>query len=136
MLGEVAREHQPTHHRCFVIRFRSGDESGCKDGRHQYRALSRRELTSVAATVWAHSDFLPAAFAFLQRALAAAASFARAFALTFLFTFFAVAGLGFPLRFAHRAFCAAAILALTAADLFRLPRRFPTEVTDDGTPRI
>jgi len=94
------------------------------------RYAGRTHLRCAASK--SHNDFLPAAFAFAQRALAAAARLARAFALIFLLGFFA----GFPLRFAHRAFCAAAILALTAADLLRLPRRFPTEVTNDGTPRI
>src|SRR5438552_3073825 len=84
------------------------------------------------AAGYSHNDFLPAAFAFAHRALAAVARLARALALIFLLGFLA----GFPSRFAHRAFCAAAILALTAADLFRLPRRLPTEATDDGKPRI
>jgi hypothetical protein len=42
----------------------------------------------------------------------------------------------FSLRLAQRAFCAAAIRALTAADLFRLPPRFPIGVRDDATPKI
>ncbi len=67
-----------------------------------------------------YSDFLPAAFTLAQRALAAAAIWARPSALMPPFFFGAglttalTAGLA-PLTFAHRAFCAAATLARPAA---------------------
>src|SRR5207249_5988896 len=70
--------------------------------------LGMRISSVIAVGFYPANVFLPAALAFAHRALAAAASRARALALTFLARFVA----GFPLRFAHRAFCAAAILAL------------------------
>ena len=66
--------------------------------------------------------FLPAAFAFAQRALADAAIFALEAALIFRLAFFAA---GFvdcfdPFTFAHLALAAALILALPAALILRL----------------
>jgi hypothetical protein len=73
-----------------------------------------------------HSVVLPACFAFAQRALALAASFALAAALNF-FRFFSVAGFfaanaPLPRYAAHRAFAAAAIAARPARDMRRFFR--------------
>jgi hypothetical protein len=68
-----------------------------------------------------YSLFLPAALAFFQRALAAAAIFARLAALIFRLAFFTGFAADFrPLTFAHRALCAAAIFALPEALILRL----------------
>ena len=68
----------------------------------------------------AYSVLRPAAFAFFQRALAAAAIFALAAALILRRAFLPGLAAGFrPLTFAHRAFWAAAILALAAALILR-----------------
>jgi hypothetical protein len=73
--------------------------------------------------------------AFFQRALAAAASLARAAALILrLAPFIGFADTLFPLTFAHRALAAAAILALPAALIFRL--FFGAELAWAGTPTI
>src|SRR5207249_4412566 len=66
-----------------------------------------------------------------HRARAAAASRARPLGLTFLVGFLA----GLPLRFAHRAFCAAAILALATADRLCFRPGFLIEAADDGSPK-
>jgi len=67
-----------------------------------------------------YSVFLPAALAFFQRALAAAAIFARLAALILRLAFLTGFAADFrPLTFAHRAFWAATILALPAALILR-----------------
>lgn|ERR1700722_345508 len=74
----------------------------------------RRKLTSLwrlpTGLQYFYSLFLPAAFAFAQRALAAFAILARALALIVRFPVF-------PFTFAHLAFWAAAILARPAAEI-------------------
>jgi|GEM_PF-5738048 hypothetical protein len=67
-----------------------------------------------------YSVFLPAALAFFQRALAAAAIFARLAALILRLAFLTGCTDDFrPVAFAHRAFWAATILALPAALILR-----------------
>ena len=67
-----------------------------------------------------YSLFLPSALAFAQRALAAAAIFARAAALILRRAFLTGSAADFrPLIFAHRALAAAAIFRLPAALIFR-----------------
>jgi len=67
-----------------------------------------------------YNVFLPAALAFFQRALAAAAIFALAAALILRLAFLTGFAADFrPLTFAHRALAAAAILCLPAALIFR-----------------
>jgi hypothetical protein len=67
-----------------------------------------------------YSVFFPVALAFFQRALAAAVIFARAVALILRLAFLTGFVADFrPLTFAHLALCAAAILRLPAALIFR-----------------
>src|SRR5208282_2678047 len=67
-----------------------------------------------------YNVFLPAALAFFQRALAAAAIFALAAALILRLAFLTGFAADFrPLTFAHRALAAAAIFRLPAADILR-----------------
>lgn len=80
---------------------------------------------------YVYNDFLPAALAFAHRALAAADSLARAFALTFLLTFLEV---GLPFRLARPAFLVTPTLART--DILLLARRLPTEVTEEEVPKM
>jgi len=82
-----------------------------------------------------YSDFLPAAFALAQRALAAAAIFARAAALIFLLAFLVTtgagtAGLTAAFALAQRALTAATILALPAALIRRLDFRGRANAAD------
>ena len=78
---------------------------------------SHGRLAQQAAS---YSVFFPAALAFFQRALAAAAIFALAAALILRLAFLTGLAADFrPLTFAHRAFCAAAIFRLPAALIFR-----------------
>jgi hypothetical protein len=76
-----------------------------------------------------YNEFLPAAFALAHLFRAAAAIFALAAGLIFLFL--AVLGVATS-TFAHRALCAAAILALPAALILRLAGLWTTN--GDGTP--
>lgn len=78
-----------------------------------------------------YNDFLPAALALAHRALAAADSLARAFALTFLLTLLEA---GLPLRLTRPAFPVTPTLA--RADILLLPRRVPAEVTEEETPKM
>ena len=67
-----------------------------------------------------YSEFFPAALAFFQRDLAAAAIFARPAALILRLAFLTGFATDFrPLTFAHRARAAAAIFALPAALILR-----------------
>lgn len=76
-----------------------------------------------AGECYVYNDFLPAALAFAHRALAAADSLARAFALTFLLTFLEAR---LPFRLTRPALPVTPTLART--DILLLPRRVPTEV--------
>ena len=66
-----------------------------------------------------YNVFLPAALAFAHLAFASCARRLRAAALIFLLGFAAALLDLTPRRFAHRAFCAAAILALAKALILR-----------------
>jgi len=70
-------------------------------------------------TIKRYSDFRPAALALAQRALAAAAIFARAAAL--ILRRVVLRPFPFPFTLAQRALCAAAILARALALIVRLP---------------
>jgi hypothetical protein len=93
--------------------------------RPAHRATRNRVAAACGrAAFYVDNELLPAALAFDHRALAIAESLARTFALTFRLGFLARVATTFLFTFAHGAFCAAAILALAAGDIFLCRRPF------------
>ena len=130
-LNPNSRSRTPTSSRAFTFCEAKSAAPSHRVSAAETFSTRRQPALSRGGQCYVYNDFLPAALAFAHRALAAADSLARAFALILLLTFLEV---GLAFRFARPAFPVTPTPART--DILLLPRRVTAEVTEEETPKM